>query len=225
MKKLVIFGENDFAEVARYFFDHDSEYETVAFTVDSAYIQEETFSGLPLVPFENVEDVYPPEEYEMFIAIGYSRVNQVRAQKYLEAKKKGYRLATYISSQATAWAHLKIGDNCFVLENNIIHPYAEIGCDTVLWSGNYIGHHSKIGSHVFVASQVAISGRCIIDDYCFLGANATLFDHVKLGTRTVVGAGALIARDTEEDSVYKSRQTEKHDRFSGQLQYLGGSHG
>lgn len=220
MKKLVIFGGDDFAEVARYLFDHDSEYETAAFTVNAEYIHEETFSGLPLVSFEEVEKFYDPGEYEMFLAIGYSKVNLVREQKYLEAKKKGYKLATYISSRATTWDTLKIGDNSFVFEHNNIQPYTEIGSNVVLWSGNHIGHHSRIEDHVFITSHVVVSGRCVIGDHCFLGVNATLHDHVRLAPRTVVGAGALIARDTEPDSVYKEPRTEVSTRTGKELRYF-----
>lgn len=224
MKKLVIFGAEDFAEVARYLFDHDSEYETVAFTVDSEYVRSPEFCGLPLVGFERVEELYPPSECEMFLAIGYSKVNRAREQKYKEAKQKGYRLATYVSSKATVWDTLKIGDNSFVFEHNNIQPFVEIGSNVVLWSGNQIAHHSIIGDHVFIASHAVVSGRCVVGDYCFIGANATLHDHVKVAPRTVIGAGALISHDTEADSVYKLASTEKYKRTSSQLHYLGGTH-
>lgn len=224
MKKLVIFGGDDFAEVARYLFDHDSEYKTAAFTVNAEYIHEETFSGLPLVSFEEVEKFYDPGEYEMFLAIGYSKVNLTREQKYLEAKKKGYKLATYVSSKATTWDTLKIGDNSFVFEHNNIQPYTEIGSNVVLWSGNHIGHHSKVGDHVFITSHVVVSGRCDVGHHSFIGVNATLFDHVTLAPRTVVGAGALITHDTEMDSVYRPEGTPKYIRSGSQLQYFGGKH-
>lgn len=221
MKKLLIFGADDFAEVAKYLFDHDSDYQTAAFVADQQYIRSETFNGLPLVGFEQVEQIYPPEEYDMFLAIGYSKVNLGREKKYHEAKQKGYRLATYISSKATVWDTLKIGDNCFIFEGNNIQPFAEIGSNVILWSGNHIGHHSRIGDHVFITSHVVVSGRCSIGNNCFLGVNATLHDHVTLAPRTVVGAGAVIARDTEEDSVYKPAKTEKQERKGSQLKYFG----
>lgn len=224
MKKLVVFGADDYAEVAKYLFDHDSEYETVAFAVDPEYIHSDNFCDLPLIGFDRIEKVYPPSKYEMFLAMGYSKVNRRREEKYRAAKEKGYKLATYVSSKATVWDTLKIGDNSFVFEHNNIQPFTEIGSNVVLWSGNHIGHHSKIGDHVFITSHVVISGRCVVGDHCFIGVNATLHDHVKLAPRTVVSAGALIAHDTESDSVYKAAATEKNERSSSQLSYFGGNH-
>lgn len=222
MKKLVIFGAGDYAQVARYVFDHDSDYRVAAYTIDREFMSGKEFDGLPLIPFEQIVDEYPPDEYEMFLAMGYSKVNRAREQKYNEAKGKGYRLATYVSSKATTWDTLKIGDNSIIFENNNIQPFTEIGSNVVLWSGNHVGHHCKIGDHVFITSHVVISGRCVIGDNCFVGVNATLHDHVTLAPRTVVSAGALIAHDTEEDSVYKAERTKKFEKESSQLKYFGG---
>ncbi len=221
MKKLLVFGADDFADLARYLFDHDSEYRAEAFVVDGQYRKSDSFAGLPLVDFEHVEEAYPPDQYDMFLAIGYSKVNLGRESKYYEAKQKGYRLATYISSKATVWDTLKIGDNCFVFECNNIQPFTEIGSNVILWSGNHIGHHSRIGDHVFITSHVVVSGRCHIGNNCFLGVNSTLHDHVTLAPRTVVGAGAVIAKDTEPDSVYKPAPTVKQERKGSQLKYFG----
>ena len=39
-RKLVLFGDSAFAEIAREYFDHDSPYEVVAFTVTSEYLRD-----------------------------------------------------------------------------------------------------------------------------------------------------------------------------------------
>ena len=42
-RRLVIFGAGDIAELAYFYFGRDSEYEIVAFTVNSEYMKEATF--------------------------------------------------------------------------------------------------------------------------------------------------------------------------------------
>lgn len=69
---------------------------------------------------------------------------------------------------------LKIGENCFIFEDNTIQPFVTIGDNRVLWSGNHVGHNPTVGDHVFVTSQVVISGACTIGDNSFLGVNATI---------------------------------------------------
>ena len=220
-KKLVIFGADDFAQLARFYFDNDSDYEVCAFTVDPLYCKESTFCSLPLVPSDKLESAYPADEYDMFIAMGYTRLNTMREQKYHEFRQRGYKLATYISSRATCWHEdNEFGDNVFIFEDNTIQPYVHIGSDTILWSGNHIGHHAQIGNHVFIASHVVLSGRTRVGDNTFIGVNASVNDHVHIGERNVISSGALITRDTEPDSVYKAGWTKKTDKDVTGIRYF-----
>jgi len=208
MKKVVIFGTGDFAQVAYFYLTNDSPYEIVAFTANKDSIKEKELFGLPVIPFEEVENHYPPDRFGMFIAIGYSNVNKVRANKYYEAKTKGYELISYMNSKATHWGDTEIGDNCFIFENQTIQPFVKIGNNVVIWSGNHIGHHSVIGDHCFITSHVVISGNVKIGPYCFLGVNATIRDGITIARECVIGAGAVILKDTRENAVYAVKSTE-----------------
>lgn len=208
-KPLVIFGSGDIAQLANFYFTTDSSYQVVAFTVDSAYLSDATFCDLPVVPFEEVVRLYPPDRHEMFVALSYSKLNAVRKDKYLTAKALGYQLASYVSSHATVLNEDRIGENCFILEDNTIQPFVTIGNNVTLWSGNHVGHHSVIKDHTFVASHVVVSGGVEIGEQCFLGVNATLRDHIKIGDRCVIGAGALLLSDAEPEGVYIGLATER----------------
>lgn len=209
MKKLVIFGSGDIAQLAHFYFSRDSSYEVVAFTVDAAYWDESSFCGLPVVPFEEVAVLFPPEHNNMFVALSYSRLNALRKEKYLEAKALGYRLASFISSRATVLNEGRIGENCFIFEDNTIQPFVTIGNNVTLWSGNHIGHHSIINDHCFIASHVVVSGGVEIGEQCFIGVNATLRDHIKIGEKCVIGAGTLLLADAEAEGVYIGKATER----------------
>jgi sugar O-acyltransferase (sialic acid O-acetyltransferase NeuD family) len=206
--KVVIFGTGAFARVARVYMDADSPFEVVAFSANSQYITEPMLMGLDVVPFEGIETIYPPTDYSMFVAIGFSKVNRNRAAIYSEAKHKGYSLVTYISSKVSHVGHFSIGDNCFILENNVIQPFVHIGDDVIIWSGNHIGHDATIGNHCFIASHAVISGHVSVGDYSFIGVNATLRDGVRVAPQCVIGAGAVILRDTKEEGVYPGPGTE-----------------
>lgn len=209
MKKLLIFGTTDAAELAHFYFATDSDYEVVAFTVDSAFLKTDTFCGLPVIPFEKIAATHPPESHELFVALGYSKLNQVRKEKYLAARALGYRLASYVSSKATVLNNGKIGTNCFILEDNTIQPFVVIGHNVTLWSGNHIGHHSEIRDHCFLASHIVVSGRVVIGEACFIGVNATLRDHIAVGENSIIGAGALLLASTAPGGVYVGRATER----------------
>jgi sugar O-acyltransferase (sialic acid O-acetyltransferase NeuD family) len=208
-KPLVIFGAGDIAQLAHYYFSHDSDYEVVGFTVDAAYITAETLFDQPVVAFEKIAEHFPPATHDLFVALSYSKLNQIRKEKYLAAKELGYRLASYISSHATVLNDHKIGDNCFILEDNTLQPFTTIGNNVTLWSGNHIGHHSTIHDHCFVASHIVISGGVTLEESCFVGVNATIRDHVTIGSKCVIGAGALIMANAEPEGVYIGAPTER----------------
>ncbi|WP_312703799.1 acetyltransferase [Stutzerimonas nitrititolerans] len=208
-KSLVIFGAGDIAQLAHYYFSTDSDYEVIAFTVDASHIQESSFCGLPVVAFEEVIQEYPPENNDFFVALSYSKLNAIRKEKFLAAKTKGYKLVSFVSSSATVLNEGKVGENCFIFEDNTIQPFVTIGNNVTLWSGNHIGHHSVIKDHTFIASHVVVSGGVEIGEQCFLGVNATLRDHIKIGDRCVVGAGALLLDDAAPEGVYIGSATER----------------
>lgn len=208
-KKLVIFGSGDIAQLAHYYFSTDSDYEVVGFTVDAEYLKEQEFCGLPVVPFEEVTKHFAPDGHDMFVALSYSKLNELRKAKFLAAKAAGYALASFVSSHATVLNQGRIGENCFIFEDNTIQPFVTIGDNVTLWSGNHIGHHSTIRDHCFIASHVVVSGGVTIEESCFIGVNATLRDHITIGSKCVIGAGALILADAEPEGVYIGTATER----------------
>lgn len=201
MKKLVVFGNGEQAEVAGYLFECGDEYEVIAYTVDKEFNKGE-FCNKESVDFETVEQIFPPGEYEMFVAIGYSGMNQLRRDKYEKAKAKGYKLASYISPAAHTFPDFNCGENCLILEMNNIQPFVKIGNNVTLWSGNHIGHHTIIEDDVFMTSHVVVSGGVKIGKGSFLGVNATLRDHIEIGERTLIASGTMITKNTEAEGVY-----------------------
>jgi sugar O-acyltransferase (sialic acid O-acetyltransferase NeuD family) len=202
-KKLVLFGNSAFAEIAYEYFTQDSEYEVVAFTVSREYLKEKSLFGLPVVAFEEIDFLYPPVDYEMHIALVYNSLNRVRRQFYLDAKEKGYKLANYISTRSFVWRNVEIGDNVFIFEDNTIQPFVKIGSNNVFWSGNHIGHHSLIGSHNFISSHVVVSGFCTIGDNNFFGVNSTMGNNLNVGSDCLIGSFVHIVRHVADGALMK----------------------
>lgn len=208
MKKLVIFGTGDIGQLAHYYFTHHTQYEVAAFTVDAQYVKSNDFCGIPVVPFEEIARRHPPDGHDMFIALAYAKLNALRRDKFAAARAAGYALPSYVSPHATVLNDGRIGANCFILEDNTIQPFVEIGDDVTLWSGNHIGHHARIADHCFVTSHVVISGGVTVGERTFIGVNATIRDHVAIGAGCVIGAGSLILKDVADDSVYSAQGAE-----------------
>jgi sugar O-acyltransferase (sialic acid O-acetyltransferase NeuD family) len=219
-QQIIVFGTGEIAELADFYFTHDSEFEVVGFTVDGAYVKEAEFRDRPVRPFEQVSERFPPERFGIFVAVSYAKLNAVRAEKVAAARAKGYRVVSYLSSRATVFPGFEPKENCFILEDNTIQPFASIGANVTLWSGNHIGHHSIIEDDVFLASQVVVSGGVRIGQGSFVGVNVTIRDHVSIGKKCVLGAGALVLEDQPDFSVVAPRGTERSPVPSTRLRNL-----
>jgi sugar O-acyltransferase (sialic acid O-acetyltransferase NeuD family) len=198
-RKLLLIGDSAFAEIAFEYFQHDSEYDVIAFCVEQQFLKRESLFGLPVVPLEDIENRYAPEEHSFFAANVYTQGNQLRTRLYQFAKSKGYQPASYISPHAFVWRNCKIGEHCFIFENNVVQPFVTIGNNVVLWSGNHIGHHSTIDDDCFISSHVVVSGFCRVGKACFMGVNSTVSNNTNIGNNCIVGAAALILSDVEDN--------------------------
>lgn len=220
MNKVVIFGTGDIGHLAHYYMTHDSRFKIAAFCADGAFITGDNFLGLPLVPFDEILNTYPPDDFDMFVALSYSKLNKVRTEKYHMAKERGYRLVSYVCSRSVMWPDIEIGDNCFIFENQTIQPFVRIGNNVTMWSGNHIGHSSIIGDHTFLTSHVVVSGHVEIGHSSFLGVNATLRDGVKLAPFSVIGAGATIVKNTIEGGVYMGTPATMRREDGSEIKYF-----
>jgi sugar O-acyltransferase (sialic acid O-acetyltransferase NeuD family) len=218
MEKLaIIFGTSSFAEMVDFYLAQDSSYRVVAFAATGDSLQESNYLGRPVVAFEDVEKYFPADSHEMFIAVGYRKLNRLREQFCVQARAKGYRLLTYLCSKATHWGDTRLGDNVFVFEDNTLQPFVQIGNGTILWSGNHIGHHTSIGANCFITSHVVISGHCRIGDRCFVGVNATIADSILIGDDNIVGPSALIQKDTAAGEVHVAERAKRIPKDSSRF--------
>jgi sugar O-acyltransferase (sialic acid O-acetyltransferase NeuD family) len=201
-RKVVLFGAGGLARLACFCLTHDSPRQVAGFTVDAARLTEGEVLGLPVVPFEALEERFPPEDHDLLIAVGPHSVNRLRAERFTEGKARGYGFASYLSSRAGLWPGLEIGEGCMVFENAVVEPFARLGDNVVLRAGVQVSHDTNIADHAFLAPRAALAGGCHVGARSFLGVNATLRDGVTVAEDCIVGAGAVVARSTEPGGLY-----------------------
>jgi sugar O-acyltransferase (sialic acid O-acetyltransferase NeuD family) len=165
--------------------------------------------GLPLVPFDQIERAFPPEECAMLVAVGYHELNQLRARKCAEAKAKGYRLSSYVSPRSWPGRNIAIGENCMVLDGVTVQPGVTVGNDVWLWSGVVLGHHSAIADHAWLAAGTTVGGGARIGSSCFVGLNATIGNEVDVGSDCIIGAASLVTKSQPAGSVILTKEAER----------------
>ena len=217
MKNIIIFGCKDVAQLAKFYIENDLKYSTthkvVAFSVDKKFKKQEIFDGLPVIDFEDVQNLFPCEENLFFAPMTGVKMNSIREDVYNRIKQKGYNLFSYISSKATNFAN-SIGENCFILEDNTIQPFVNIGNNVVMWSGNHIGHHSIIKDNVFFTSHIVLSGHCDVGENSWFGVNCTIRDYTIIKPKTLVAMGSLLTKNTDENGFYMGSPAKKQDKLS-----------
>ena len=217
MARLVIFGTGDVARLAHFYFRTDSPHDVAAFVVDAPFKNADTFEGLPLVSSDDAAKRFPPSDHAAFVALGYSRMNRARKEKYEQMRAAGYNLVSYVSSRCT-YLTTPPGDNCFILEDNTVQPFVTIGNDVTLWSGNHIGHDSVIEDHCFITSHVVVSGHVRVGAGSFLGVNATLRNDISIGSESLIVAGAVITKNTPPKSVFYPERAKRAPKSSDEIE-------
>ena len=211
-KPVVLFGADRFASLAWYCLSCDSDYEPVAFTVDSEFLRAGTHEGLPVVPFDSLVDQYPPDQVSLLIPLGYRNINGIRRDRFQKSLDKGYKLINYVSSRASVWDDLKTGRNLLIYEGAIIQPFVSIGDNVIIRSAAHISHHCVIKDHVFVAAGVTLGGGVRIGEQSFIGVGAVVRDNINISPRCFIGAGSVLVSDTEPDGVYLGNPARRIDK-------------
>lgn len=197
---IVLFGTGDMAQVAAAYIRAHSDLDIVGYTLDQAYRKADTFDGLPLVPWETLEKDFPPDQVRLFGPLTYQRMNTIRRDRYLEGKARGYSFVSFIHPDCNIYTD-RIGENCLILERNVIQPFSSIGNNVIIWSSSHVGHHAQVGDHIFMSTFVAIGGSAVIGNECHLSGRAGIAHGLTIGPRCAVLNGVTVTRNLPEGSV------------------------
>ena len=92
-RKVIIFGITDLAEILYSYLFHSENYEVIAFCVDKDYLpKEKKFHNLPIYSYEQVKEIFSPNEYGIFICIGYKSMNKYREFCFKKVEKDGFEI-------------------------------------------------------------------------------------------------------------------------------------
>jgi sugar O-acyltransferase (sialic acid O-acetyltransferase NeuD family) len=80
----------------------------------------------------------------------------------------------------------------------IITSLFSIGDFNFLQAGIVIDHDIKIGNYNSINPKAAVAGNVVIHDRCVLGLNCTVLQGLEIMDDTIVGAGAVLLRNTKQ---------------------------
>ena len=202
MKPVIVFGNQDSASTTHYYLSTDSDRRVVAFVVDQDRITGANHEGLPVVPFERIQEEFPPDQVDFIFPAGFQisnpyNTNVFRQNRYELIKSMGYQFINYISSRALVATNVKIGENVLIYEGSIVQPFVEIGNNTIIRSGVNLGHHCVVQDHCFISAEVTVGSRTTIGSQTFVGLNTTILNSITIANVSFIGSSTLINRDTQ----------------------------
>ena len=198
--KVIILGTTMFSSQLSVILNQE-DVEVIGFTVDKSFLDSNTFNGLPVYPFEELESCVNTREVSILNTIGYTRMNDVRRQKHVECKRRGLNVFTYVSENAQVYTN-DIGKGSIIMPGSYVGPFSKIGESIVVWPGVVLSHHNIIGDNCWIAPSCCIGGGARINHNCFLGLGSTIRNEIELAGYTFVGAHSYVGKDTVKGGAY-----------------------
>lgn len=208
MKKIVLAGNAVTAEILYSYLQRDNRYEVMGLTVDDDFLEQGSLNGCRTVGLSEVKEKFSPDTHRVIMAVGYSDLNRTRENMFKRLKTLGYGIEAYVHPDARVYTDQLIGEGSVVLPGAVIEPHAWLGTNCMVWSNVTLAHHSFVDNNCWVAAGAVISGQAKVLRNTFLGVGCTVVNAITVEEFNIIGAGALISRDTKPQSVHLSRSAE-----------------
>jgi len=208
MKKILLAGNSVAAEIIVGYLRQDARYQVLACVVDDEYVNSGGIEGLPSMGLSQLEVNYPADGVSFMMAMGYNDLNRSREKMFNKLKCMGYTIETYVHPDARVYSEYPLGEGAVICSGAIIEPKAKVGANTLIWAGVVLAHHSIVGDHCWVAANSVISGQAVVERNTFIGVSVTVVNKVTVGEYNIIGAAALITKDTKPGSVHLARSGE-----------------
>ena len=195
MKRLAIYGTGGFArevlEIVREINAIEPTFEVIGWLDDDPSKAGSVIKGLPVLgPIEAA--TMQANVFDAVIAIG----NTV-ARSHIEARLERHGVASpvLIDPRARIGRDVTIGDGSIVCAGTILTTDIRLGRHVILNLNVTIGHDAELADCVTLAPAVNVSGHVRISEGCDIGTGSATVQGVSIGEWSIVGAGAVVARD------------------------------
>ena len=121
--------------------------------------------------------------------------------KVREGLEKSFNISKFIAQTSLVSDSSIIDSGALISDFVIIGPSSRVGR---LFHANYysyVAHDCVIGNYVTFGPSVRCNGNVRIDDYVYVGANASIRQGLSIGRNAVVGMGAVVVKDVPANAV------------------------
>lgn len=193
MQKTIVYGASGHGKVVADILLSREDPSFVGFVDDRAELQGTKVLGFPVFGEGRwLEEEIGKERVRVALGVGDNVARQRLAEKCLAW---GAELATLVHPTASVSRSALLGAGTVVMAQAAISPNARIGRGSIVNTGAVVEHDVVIGDYAHVAPNASMGGASSLGDCSFLALSATVLQCVKVGSHSIVGAGAVAVRD------------------------------
>ena len=111
----------------------------------------------------------------------------------------GAEFLTFVHPQALIGERVKLGRGVVICPGAILSVDIEVGDFAMVNLNCTIGHDASLGPWTSLSAQCDITGYVRVADRVFMGSRASVIPEKSVGSRAIVGAGAVVVRDVPPD--------------------------
>jgi len=148
---------------------------------------------------------------QFIVAIGS---NSVRYDIMMEINQLGGKTPTLIHPSAIISPSADIGNGVYIQANAYIWTKVKIDDFCIISPSVVIAHHSSVGKACLISTLSGVGASIKIENKVFVGMGSTIVTGLSLiGENTIIGAGAVVLKNVDENSVYAGVPARKIKHF------------
>lgn len=141
---------------------------------------------------------YDPKNTGFIISIGN---NQIRRKLYNQILEWGFTPVNVISKHAVISQYARLGNGLIINAGVKIHPDVVIEDNVIIGMNATISHDSIVERDVHISPGVHLTGSVHVETGADIGTGAVVIPGVKIGRNSIIGAGAVVTENIDENSV------------------------
>lgn len=197
MEKIVLIGAGGHAKTIVDTIERLDQYEIAGF-IDRLNSCEEIYKGYRVIGHdEDMEKIFDSGIHSAFIAVGYLGKTEVRKKLYSKLKAVGFSLPVIIDPTAIVAKDVLIEEGTYIGRNAVVNAEAKIGKNCIINTAVVVEHECTVGDFSHLAVSTVVCGQTYVGKECFLGANSTVIQGLKLLDKCIIGAGSVVLTSVE----------------------------
>ena len=158
------------------------------------------FSPEILTPLEILRDLFEKEVRYAAIGIGFTGKSRLRDSLYSLLKQIGYELPVIIDKSAIVSYDAIVDEGTFIGKCASVNAGTTIGKMCIINTHAIVEHTNRVDNYSHVSVGATLCGDVVIEDHCFIGANATVIQGIRIRHDSVIGAGSIVLSNINTDT-------------------------